>query len=314
MTDKAINMQQNELAVEFENVHMIFPGKLKRPVYALQGMNLAVPSGSIVGLLGPNGSGKTTAVACLIGLLYPQMGQLRLWGRQASETGPNRIGVVLEDTRLPPFLSVKSALLATCALRELSEKQAGAELERIVQISGIEPLLDLRINGLSKGQARRVGVASALIGDPPLLVMDEPASGLDISARIEFNTLIRELKDGKRTILITSHLLGDVENTCSHIAIMQTGCIRIFDETQHLLPSNDDETDIYIHQNHIRELDCLKLFYDASRYPQLVKLRSTAMPTYQLLGILAERSIAPTRMEPRTNLISYYLSVTNNEA
>jgi ABC-type multidrug transport system ATPase subunit len=305
--------------VEFDDVHMIFSGKVKKPVRALNSMSLKIPKGSIVGLLGPNGCGKTTAVSCIIGLLFPQKGKIKLWGQPSEKIfrQPNghQIGVVLEDTRLPPFMTVKKALISVCKLRDVPVADIRSELARIVDTTGIESLLHLRINGLSKGQARRVGVAAALIHDPPLLILDEPASGLDVTARIEFNDLVRSLCDGNRTMLITSHLLSDVENTCTHIAIMQSGCVNIFGKTQDLVfQDSDDKIDIFIHKKHIQLLDKLDLSYENCSYAQLVKLvQPDDCPAYDTLGRLSNHRIVPTRIEPRENLIKYYMSVTGNE-
>jgi ABC-2 type transport system ATP-binding protein len=305
--------------VEFDDVNMIFSGRLKKPVPALNNMNLKIPQGSIVGLLGPNGCGKTTAVSCLIGLLFPQKGKIRLWGQPAEKLfmQPNgrQIGVVLEDTRLPPFMTVEKALISVCKLRDVPVADIRSELNRVVGTTGIQSLLCLRINGLSKGQARRVGVAAALIHDPPLLILDEPASGLDVTARIEFNDLVRSLCDGNRTMLITSHLLGDVENTCTHIAIMQSGSVNIFGKTQDLISQDsDDKIDIFIHEKHIQMLDRLDLDYENCSYTKLVKLiRPDDIPAYDTLGCLSNHQIVPARIEPRENLIKYYISVTGNE-
>ncbi len=306
-------------ALVYDNVHMIFDRGIKKPVYAVRGLNLTIPTGAVVGLLGPNGCGKTTAVSCMLGLLFPQKGTISIWGKQVekayTEDKSLMVGAVLEDTRLPPFLTVKKLVSLVCQMRRIPAHEIKNEMERVISITGIEPLLDLRINALSKGQARRVSVAASLTGDPPMLVMDEPASGLDVSARIDFNDLVRSLRDGRRTILITSHLLSDVENTCSHIAIMQKGEVKVFDETRRLLDTRgSDEIDIFIHEKHKEELSSLGLTFSGSRYRQLVRLDSTPdKPDYEVIGMLAQNRIVPGRIEPRNNLITYYLSITENE-
>ena len=313
-----MNAELPEPIVLFDDVHMVFTRRLKKPIYALHGMRLHIEAGSIVGLLGPNGCGKTTAVSCLLGLLFPQKGCIRLWGKPVEKAviHPRRylMGVVLEDTRLPPFLTVKGALSSVCSLRGIPKNTMAHEIERIIAITGIESLLEHRINGLSKGQARRVGVAAALISDPPLLIMDEPASGLDVTARIEFNDLIRNLRDGKRTILITSHLLSDVENTCTHIAIMQSAVIKVFGETKELISNDDNDIDIYIHEKHAGVLDRLGLSHGGCKYPQLVKISRDGTPACEVIGILSQNGVTPRRVEPRADLISYYIAITDNEA
>src|SRR6056297_864892 len=145
---------KKEAILDFEDVHMIFTRRLKQPVQALRGLSLRIGRGSVVGLLGPNGCGKTTAVSCLTGLLYPQKGNIRLYGEPvrsvAAQSGKKPVGVVLEDTRLPPFLKVESALASFCGLRDIPFAEIEDEFERICEITGIRELLGLRINGLSK--------------------------------------------------------------------------------------------------------------------------------------------------------------------
>ncbi|MFZ2632768.1 MAG: ABC transporter ATP-binding protein [Desulfosalsimonadaceae bacterium] len=297
---------------------MYFARGLKNPVHALRGLTLNIKPGSIVGLLGPNGCGKTTAISCLTGFLYPQSGNILLFNepvaKAVTRTWRNPIGIVMEDTRLPPYLTVKTALVSVCRLRNISSSQISKEMDRIIEEAGINQFLSLRISGLSKGQARRVGVAAAMVSDPPLLIMDEPASGMDVSSREEFNNLIRQLKNGRRTILITSHLLIDVENTCSHIAIMQDGCIKVYDETQRLISSkNENDIDIFIHENHADNLQKLGLNFSTSKYSGLIMLTPTDIPAHQTLGLLSEHQIVPQRITPRADLIRYYLEVTENK-
>ena len=311
-------LPQTQTVIQCDQVSMIFGGRFNRPVTALDHLDLTIRQGDVVGLLGPNGCGKTTAISCIIGLLLPQQGRITLWGRTArteSDLLPwQRMGIVLEDTRLPPYLTVKKALESVCGIRGIPVSGVSGEMERVIAVTSVATLLDLKINVLSKGQARRVGVAAALIGDPPLLIMDEPASGMDVSTRIEFNDLIRRLNDGKRTMLITSHLLSDVENTCTHIAIMQSGRVTVFDETHKLVNCHDEnDTDIFVHEKHIIELTQLGLSYRDCRYPRLLKLVDYSLPSFEVLGRLAEKGVAPMRIEPRTDLVRYYISVTGSE-
>lgn len=303
-------------AVRYDDLHMVFPGGFRPPVQALRGFTMEIPEGAIVGLLGPNGSGKTTAISCLLRLLRPQGGAVYLWGEEVGADLPDstdkRIGVLLEDTRLPPFLSVRDALAVVCRVRGLRGPAAKAESDRVIAQTRLDPLLTRRIAVLSKGQARRVGLAAALIGDPPLLILDEPSAGLDVSAREEFNDLVRGLRDRTRTVLIASHLLGDIESTCTHIAIIQAGRIRLFETAEHLLRDARQrraEKDIHVEDTLTAELDRLSVRYEASRYPGLVRLL-VEEPEHELIGRLAAERIVPARIEPRVNLVSVYLEVT----
>jgi len=303
-------------AVGFDDLHMVFASGLRPPVQALNGFTMDVPEGAVVGLLGPNGSGKTTAICCLLRLLRPQAGAVYLWGERIGADLPDstrkRIGVLLEDTRLPPFLSVRDALSAVCRIRGLDGHAVTAETDRVVALAHVEPLLARRVAVLSKGQARRVGLAAALVGDPPLLILDEPSAGLDVSAREEFNELVRGLRGRMRTVLIASHLLGDIESTCTHVAIIQGGRIRLFETAEQLLREarrRHAEKDIHVDSASTAELERLGVRFEPSRYPGLVRL-VVEEPEHELIGRLAAQRIVPARIEPRVSLVSVYLEVT----
>jgi len=307
-------------AVKFDDVHMMFQSRFRRPVHALQGLTLDIHHGAIVGLLGPNGCGKTTAISCLLGLLQPQRGSVSLWEKQV-QTIPrvNRekiYGVLLEDTRLPPFLTVADAVNTVCRLRGYSGKSLKQEWDRVVEIAGISNLLKQRIRILSKGQARRVGLAAALVGDPPLLVLDEPSAGLDVSAREEFNELVRTLRNSQRTIIIASHLLSDIESTCTHIAIMRDGHIIQYQDSESMFEKAREEhegKDIMLDQKHMDLLDRLNIQHTPSRYPGLLLLKHSG-EDYELLMKLAREKVSPDRIEPKVNLISLYLDYLNGDS
>ncbi len=313
MTDHSSTYAQN--VISFKDVHMVFSPGIKKPVHALRGFNMEIEAGSVVGMLGPNGCGKTTAISCLLGLLQPQQGDICLWGKPIdgkTQYDINRIqGVLLEDTRLPPFLNVGSAITYVGKLRGFRGKQLKEESDRVINTMRIETLLDRRICVLSKGQARRVGVGAALIGDPKLMVLDEPSAGLDVSARVEFNELLRDLRNDKRTILIASHLLSDVETTCTHIAIMREGRIIIYEEAETLLSKarKEDLKDIYIDQKHSEKLIALGIRYDVSRYPGQLLINIEGHE-YEVIAKLAAEKIVPSRIEPQANLVSLYLDFT----
>jgi len=307
-------------AVRFDGLHMVFASGLRAPVQALRGFTMDVPVGAVVGVLGPNGSGKTTAISCLLRLLRPQAGDVYLWGERVGADLPDRartrIGVLLEDTRLPPFLSVRAALAVVARVRGFEGPALAAETDRVVAQVRLEPLLSRRVAVLSKGQARRVGLAAALIGDPPLLILDEPSAGLDVSAREEFNELVRSLHGHSRTILIASHLLGDVESTCTHVAVIQAGRIRVFETAERLLREareRDAEKDIHVDAAHVGQLGQLGVRFEPSRYPGLVRL-TVDEPEHELIGRLAAQRIVPARIEPRVNLVSVYLELTGGES
>lgn len=304
--------ESQQPAVEFRDVHVVFAHRLRKPVHALRGLSLKVPRGAIMGLLGPNGSGKTTAFSCLQGLLSPRLGRVFVGGEDQDH--PRACGVLLEDTRLPPFLPVREALELSCRLRGLSGTAAARESRRVIELLRIGDLLDRRAAVLSKGQARRVGLATALIGDPPLLILDEPSAGMDVETRVEFEGLLRELNDGKRTVLVASHLLSDVQNTCTHVAIMRHGRVVTVGAVADLLECSGSAatSDIHVSVSHADLLEKLALSFGDSRYSGAVVLK-TELPDAEVLSKLLAAGVVPLRVEPRTDLASIYLNSTESE-
>jgi ABC-2 type transport system ATP-binding protein len=302
-------------AVRFEGVHIVFQTRFGAPVWALRGLDLVVPEGAVMGLLGPNGAGKTTAISCMLALLEPHAGAIQLWGEAVSASHPRhgaRCGVLLEDTRLPPFLPVRAALEIVCAMRKVA--RPAAELDRVVAKTRIGDLLSRTVFALSKGQARRVGLAAALIGDPPLLVLDEPSAGLDAEARVEFEQLVHGLRDGSRTMIIASHLLGDVEATCTHIAVMRSGRVLLAGSSRDLLAEarRGQDSEVHVEATQHPTLDAIGIAHAPSRYPGLVLLSPT-IPDEELFATLAQHRILPRRVEPRVSVLSLYLDVTRAE-
>lgn len=302
--------------LRFENLHMIFRRRLKKSVHALRGLSLTIEAGAVVGLLGPNGSGKTTAISCALGLLLPQNGDVYLWGRRIGAgnnlAGRRYFGVMLEDTRLPPFLSVAQAINLVCRMRGFAGAAVNSEGERVVDLTHIGPQLKQRVSTLSKGQARRVGLAAALVGDPPLLFLDEPSAGLDVASRVEFEELIRTLRNGHRTMLIASHLLGDVQNTCSHAAIINQGRVVAYDSIDAIMKTSSKSAErslVHVAAAHGETLHGLGLAFAPSKYADLVRI-DTELSDAELLRRLLEAGITPRRMEPAVDLISVYLEMT----
>lgn len=195
---------------------------------AVRGVSLRAGAGEVLGLLGPNGSGKSTTIKMLLGLLRPTAGAVRLFGLPPSDPRAKaRVGYLPELSHLHPFLTPRETLLYAAGLfdmpRALAEKRA-SELLRRVGLDG--PAADRRVGEFSKGMARRVGLARALVGDPALVVLDEPTSGLDPSGRRDVKDLVKELGGEGRTVLLSSHLLSEVQDVCTRIAVLVRGTVR----------------------------------------------------------------------------------------
>jgi len=214
-----------DAVIELEGVRKVFRDFWLRPtVVAVDGLSLSVRRGEVFGLLGPNGSGKSTTIKMILGLLDPTAGRISLFGRSPrSSEVRRRLGYLPELSYLHPFLTAKETLLYYGGLCGLGHAEALKRTKELLRMVGLEDVAGRPVGGFSKGMARRVALASALIGKPELLVLDEPTSGLDPVSTKEVKTLVRALSAKNMTILMTSHLLADAEDICDRVMIVNHG-------------------------------------------------------------------------------------------
>jgi ABC-2 type transport system ATP-binding protein len=190
-------------------------------VRAVDGIDLDVSPGECFGLLGPNGAGKTTTIEICEGLTTPDSGAVELLGlnwKSNPEELRQRIGVQLQETQFPDKLTVEEILRLF-----RSFYRRGLTLDAAVRIAQLEEKRRARVGGLSGGQKQRLAMATALVGDPELLFLDEPTTGLDPQARRHLWDLVDELKRGGRTIILTTHYMEEAERLCDRVAIMDHG-------------------------------------------------------------------------------------------
>jgi ABC-2 type transport system ATP-binding protein len=193
-------------------------------VTALDRLSLAVAPGEVFGLLGPNGSGKTTTIKLLLGLLQPSAGAAFVFGRDPSDREvKRRIGYLPEETYLYRFLDADETLAFFGRIFGLGAAEIRRRSDELIARVGLGHARRRRLGEYSKGMARRLGLAQALINDPDLVILDEPTSGLDPLGANEVKTLIAELKRAGKTVLLCSHLLADVEDLCDRIAVLHQG-------------------------------------------------------------------------------------------
>ena len=227
-------------AVGLTKVFRDFWGRPKAK--AVNDIDFEIQEGEVVGLLGPNGSGKSTTVKMILGLLYPTGGQLSVLGRSPRAVETKReIGYLPEESYLYKYLTAEETLDFFGALFGLSRAERARRIEQLLDMVGMLHARRRRVGEFSKGMQRRIGLAQAMINDPAFLILDEPTAGLDPLGCKEVKDLILMLKKRGKTVLITSHLLSDIEDVCDRVIILYGGKIRAEWALDALLEVNKQE-------------------------------------------------------------------------
>jgi ABC-2 type transport system ATP-binding protein len=215
-----------------------FWGRSKK--VALKPLDLTIRRGEIFGLLGPNGSGKTTTIKLILGLLFPTSGAASVFGRDAADVGKNeRVGYLPEESYLYKFLDAEETLDFYGRLFDIPPAERKRRADLLIEMVGLARDKKRQLKEYSKGMTRRIGVAQALINDPELVVLDEPTSGLDPIGTREMKDLILDLKGRGKTVIMSSHLLADVEDVCDRIAVLHQGELKELGRVEDLLRLTD---------------------------------------------------------------------------
>jgi ABC-2 type transport system ATP-binding protein len=193
-------------------------------VVAVDRLDLEIRQGEVFGLLGPNGSGKSTTIKMLLGLLYPTRGRISIFDRPPTNVAiKSRIGYLPEESYLYRFLNAKETLQLYAKLFQQAGAMRRSRIDKLLEMVGLQHQAKRRIGEYSKGMARRIGLAQALINDPDFLILDEPTTGMDPIGTQQVKQLIRELAGRGKTILLSSHLLSDVQDVCDRVCILYGG-------------------------------------------------------------------------------------------
>ncbi len=212
----------------------------RRKVTALSNLNISVKKGEIFGLLGPNGSGKTTTVKLLLGLVYPTAGSVHILGKPSTDVEmKNNIGFLPEETYLYKFLNADETLDFYGKLFSIPRKERKRRMEYLIDLVGIASARKRPLKQYSKGMLRRVGLAQALINDPELVILDEPTSGLDPLGTRDIKDLILDMKNAGKTVFMCSHLLADVQDICDRVAILNKGELQVLGSVTELISKTD---------------------------------------------------------------------------
>jgi ABC-2 type transport system ATP-binding protein len=304
-----------EYAIETFSLTKIFSDWWGRSrVIAVDDLNLKVRPNEVYGFLGPNGSGKTTTLKMLLGLLHPTKGKAIILGGDATDPQINRrIGFLPEESYLYKYLTARETLDFYGQLFKLPAKVRKMRIEALLDMVGLKAVANRTIGTFSKGMARRIGLAQALINDPELLILDEPTTGLDPIGTRQIKDLIIELAKRGKTILLCSHLLADVEDVCNRIAILYGGKIQAEGDVRELL-RHSDKTEILTGRLSPAAIEKIKQTLAEEHAEYTIGSPIDKLETFFInIVAMAQQQAVPTSGAESKTQISNFLSAGTND-
>jgi ABC-2 type transport system ATP-binding protein len=277
---------------------------------AVDHVQLQIPAGSAFGYLGPNGAGKTTLIRMLLGLTKATSGSMRLLGHPIPakrDKALARVGAIVEEPRFHPFLTGRENLRIAAAARG---PEAHTRIDDALAKVGLTKRADERVKAYSLGMRQRLGVARALLGDPELLILDEPMNGLDPAGMEEFRFMIRGFVEEGRTVVLSSHLLDEVEKTCDAIAIVDQGKVVVQGSIDEL---TGEAITVLVGTSDDARAQSLLEGYEVARAPEGLRVRIDDDATAAAVNRkLVEAGIDVHRLEPeRVSLERRFLEITS---
>ncbi|HEX2302867.1 MAG TPA: ABC transporter ATP-binding protein [Gaiella sp.] len=308
MSHRSAHPALGELVVETQALGKRYP----RGIVAVAGLDLRVRRGEVYGFLGPNGAGKTTTLRMLVGLIRPTSGRARVLGA-APGSGPTlaRTGALIEAPGFYPSLSGRDNLRVLARYARVPESRIPDALEAV----GLAARAGDRFRAYSLGMKQRLGIAAALLKEPELLILDEPTNGMDPAGMAEMRSFIRNLGQGRRTVLLSSHLMSEVEQVCDRVGVISRGALvaeGTVDELrgrEHLLLRAEplDEA--------VRLVGSLRGIQGVTRADDALRVAAGAVATHEINRALVEAGIAVSELRPeRASLEEVFFELTEEKA
>ncbi len=283
-------------------------------ITAVNGLNLSIPKGSVYGILGPNGSGKTTTLGMLLGVIRPSSGYFTWFGKTLNFSAKKKVGALLETPNFYPYLSGRKNLEIVSSIKEIEKP----DIDGILKHVNLYQRAVSKFKTYSLGMKQRLAIASAMIANPEVMVLDEPTNGLDPEGIAEVRAIIRNIAAQGITVIMASHLLDEIEKVCSHVAVLREGNL-LFDGTVDQLTGREGTIEIGA-QNIALLKDVLqghplveKISDNTNGTLTLVLRKNT--DASEITRFLAEKSIYVNHLVFRKNsLESQFLNLIKNEA
>ena len=225
-------------ALEIRGLTKVYKAKKGKKVQALSSLDLAIDSGEVFGFLGPNGAGKSTTIKTIMGLITATAGGAQVFGVPITDPRARlKIGFLPENPSFYDFLTAREYLAFVGRAFSMDAQSIAAGSDRVLRLMELQGAADRPIRGYSKGMVQRLGLAQALLHDPPLYILDEPMSGLDPLGRALVKDIIKELKARGKTVFFSTHITADVEVVCDRVGVIVGGRLRAVDRVENLLQS-----------------------------------------------------------------------------
>jgi ABC-2 type transport system ATP-binding protein len=300
--------------IEIRGLRKTYRRLRRPPTVALDGLDLEVPGGGVFGFLGPNGAGKTTTIRCLLGLVAASAGSTRVLGAEVPSALPGvirRIGSIVEAPALFPRFTGRRNLQILARIDGIPFPTVDAALERV----GLAARADDMVRTYSLGMKQRLGIAAALLKDPSLLILDEPANGLDPAGIVEVRSLLRSLGAEGRTVFVSSHILSEVQHVADRVAIVARGRL-VAQGSVHDVLTSDRAAGIVVR---VSDLDAgraalAEAGIDAAVEGSLLRAAVGSDDGERVARALAARDLYPSLMQPdEGNLERAFLELTSDD-
>jgi ABC-2 type transport system ATP-binding protein len=281
---------------------------------AVSTLDLTVERGQVLGLLGPNGAGKTTTLRVLMGLTQPSAGEIYVFGHRLSPGSPvlSRLGALVEGPGFLPHLSGRENL--TLYWRSTGRPPEDARMDEALDIAGLGGAIDRRVKTYSHGMRQRLAIAQAMLGLPELLVLDEPTDGLDPPQIAEMRRVLRRYAIDGRAVLVSSHLLAEVEQTCTHVVVMHQGQKVADGPVDDIVGDSPSvQFDVDDPDRALALLDDLRGIRSAARDGAGLVVDIDGMPRADVVAALVKAGIGVDRVAPRRRLEDAFLSLVGGD-
>lgn len=277
---------------------------------AVNNLNLEIPNGSVFGFLGPNGSGKSTTIRMMTALISPDVGEVFINGESIQKNGSkalSNVGALIERADFHKHLSAKTNLKMLARM----DGTDFSNIQKVLDRTGLGSRANDKVKTYSQGMKQRLGIAQALMGNPKLLILDEPTNGLDPEGMKEIRDLVGELSSEGITVFISSHLLDEVQKICSHVAMISLGKLIIAGKMEDLLRNSEMlMTEIHVDQTEksIKILSNFKWVHRCDEKNGILRVSIAPNKIAELVNILVQNKILVSAIIPKTSLEDLYLS------